>query len=64
MTIGVLPRLLFFLRPLWRWVALSALLGVVTVASGIGLLGVSAYLIASAALQPSISELQVAIVGV
>jgi ATP-binding cassette subfamily C protein CydC len=40
------------------------LLGALTVAAGIGLLTTSAYLIARAALHPSIAELQVAIVGV
>ncbi len=57
-------RLLGFLLPYWRWVALSVLLGVATVASGIGLMGTSAFLIARAALHPSIAVLQVAIVGV
>lgn len=57
-------RLLRFLQPFWGWVAASVLLGTATIASGIGLLGTSAYLIAMAALQPSISVLQVAIVGV
>ncbi len=47
----------------WR-MALATLLGFATVASGIGLMTTSAYLIAAAALQPSIAELQVAIVGV
>ncbi|MFN2169496.1 MAG: thiol reductant ABC exporter subunit CydC, partial [Anaerolineae bacterium] len=44
--------------------ALAVLLGVATIGSGIGLLTTSAYLIAKAALQPSIADLQVAIVGV
>ncbi len=57
-------RLLAFLRPFWGRVLLSILLGSAAVASGIGLLGASASLIARAALQPSIAELQVAIVGV
>lgn len=57
-------RLLAFLQPFWGWVALSVFLGVATVASAIGLLGTSAFIIASAAYQPSIAELQVAIVGV
>jgi ATP-binding cassette subfamily C protein CydC len=52
------------LRPYASWVALSAALGFLTVASGIGLMGTSAYLISAAALQPSIADLQVAIVGV
>ncbi len=46
------------------WMALAALMGFFTVGSGIGLMMTSAYLIARAALHPSISELQVAIVGV
>ncbi len=56
--------LLAFLAPHWRWVALSVLLGFLTVGSSIGLLGSSAWIIATAALQPSIADLQVAIVGV
>jgi ATP-binding cassette subfamily C protein CydC len=60
----VLIRLLGFLRPFLGEVLLSILLGVATIAAGIGLLGTSVYLIASAALHPSIAELQVAIVGV
>jgi thiol reductant ABC exporter CydC subunit len=44
--------------------ALATLLGFATIASGIGLMTTSAYLIARAALQPSIADLQVAIVGV
>ena len=57
-------RLLQFLKPFTGWVALSILLSTATIASGIGLLGTSAYLISRAALQPSIAVLQVAIVGV
>ncbi|MDR3572941.1 MAG: thiol reductant ABC exporter subunit CydC [Anaerolineaceae bacterium] len=57
-------RLLRFLLPYWKWVGLSVLLGVATIASGIGLMGTSAFLIARAALHPSIAVLQVAIVGV
>ena len=60
----LLRLLLSFLLPFWRQVGLSVLLGVATVASGMGLLGTSAYLIAYAALQPSVAALQVAIVGV
>lgn len=63
-TLRVLGLLLCFLRPFAHHVALSVLLGVATVAAGIGLLGTSAYLIASAALMPSVAALQVAIVGV
>jgi ATP-binding cassette subfamily C protein CydC len=57
-------RLLAFLKPFTGQVAVSVLLSAGVVASGIGLLGTSAYLIASAALQPSVGALQVAIVGV
>ena len=63
-SIHLLRLLISFLLPFWRQVGLSVLLGVATVASGIGLLGTSAYLIAYAALQPSVAALQVAIVGV
>lgn len=63
-TTKVLRILLGFLAP-YRWlVGLSVLLGVLTIGSSIGLLGTSAYIIAAAALQPSIADLQVAIVGV
>ncbi|MCX7707404.1 MAG: thiol reductant ABC exporter subunit CydC [Anaerolineae bacterium] len=44
--------------------ALSVLLGFLAIGSSIGLLGASAWIIAMAALQPSIAVLQVAIVGV
>ena len=61
-TVGL--RLLAFLAPSWPWVALSILLGFLTVASSIGLLATSAWIIAMAALRPSVAVLQVAIVGV
>ncbi len=57
-------RLLWFIKPYLGEVLASILMGVATIAAGIGLLGTSAYLIAAAALHPSIAELQVAIVGV
>ena len=60
----IIFRLLGFISPHLGEVIGSILLGVATIAAGIGLLGTSAYLIASAALHPSIAELQVAIVGV
>jgi ABC-type transport system involved in cytochrome bd biosynthesis fused ATPase/permease subunit len=59
-----LARLLKFVLPFWRWVLAAVALGALTVGAGIGLLATSAYLISSAALHPSIAELQVAIVGV
>jgi len=67
---GVARRLVCLVSPgrtthdLAPRMALATLLGFLTVASGIGLMTTSAYLIAAAALQPSIAELQVAIVGV
>jgi ATP-binding cassette subfamily C protein CydCD len=57
-------RLINFLQGSWNWVALSVLLGTLTVGSNVALMGASAWLIAAAALQPSIAELEVAIVGV
>ena len=57
-------RLLAFLRPHAGWVLLSVQLGVLTIASSVALMGVSAYLISMAALQPSIAVLQTSIVGV
>lgn len=44
--------------------ALAIVFGIATIASGIGLIGTSSYLISRAALHPSIAVLQVAIVGV
>ena len=61
---STLRRLLGMIAPFKRMVALSAVLGFATVGSGIGLMGTSAFIISAAALQPSIAELQVAIVGV
>jgi ATP-binding cassette subfamily C protein CydC len=57
-------RLLGFLNGSWGWVALSVLLGVLTVSSNIGLMGTSAFLISTAAFHPELGTLQVAIVGV
>jgi ATP-binding cassette, subfamily C, bacterial CydCD len=57
-------RLLHLLAPFWSRILLSVFLGFATVASGIGLMATSAYIISAAALHPSIAELQVAIVGV
>ena len=46
------------------WMLLAAIMGFFTVGSGVGLMMTSAYLIAKAALQTPIYQLQVAIVGV
>jgi ATP-binding cassette subfamily C protein CydCD len=61
---SILFRLLGFLRGSWGWVALSVLLGALTVGSNVGLMGTSAFLIAAAALHPELGSLEVAIVGV
>ncbi len=57
-------RLLGLVAPYRWWMAVSALLGFATIGSSIGLMSTSAYIIAKAALHPSIGDLQVAIVGV
>jgi ATP-binding cassette subfamily C protein CydC len=57
-------RLLKLSLSYWRWMSLSVLLGAATIGSSLGLLSASAFIIATAALQPSIAELQLAIVGV
>ena len=61
---SVAGRLLRLAAPYARWMALAAVLGFATIASSIGLMTTSGYLIAKAALRPSIADLQVAIVGV
>lgn len=57
-------RLLKLAAPFWRWMLLAAVCGALTVLSSIALMAASAWIIASAALHPSIADLQVAIVGV
>jgi len=57
-------RLLILTTPFKWWIALATLLGFATIGSSIGLMATSAYIIAKAALHPSIADLQVAIVGV
>ena len=61
---SVVRRLLALLAPLWAWIALAVVLGTATIASGVGLMATAAWIIASAALGPSIAVLQMAIVGV
>lgn len=60
----VFLRLLCLLKPLRRFLPAAILLGAATIVASIGLLGSAAFLIAAAALHPSIAELQVSIVGV
>ncbi len=57
-------RLLGLGTPFAGRMLLAALLGFATIGSSIGLMSTSGYLIARAALRPSIAELQIAIVGV
>ncbi len=57
-------RLLGLMLPFAGWMLLASLLGFFTVGSSIGLMGTAAFIIATAALHPSIAVLQVAIVGV
>lgn len=59
-----IKRLFRLLGDYKQWVALAIFLGWATVISWVALLSTSSYLISYAALQPSIAELQVAIVGV
>ena len=57
-------RLIGFFKPHIREVLASAALGTLTIASSVALMGASAWIIAMAALHPSVAVLQVAIVGV
>lgn len=57
-------HLVGLILPLWRWVLASITFGVLTIGSSIALMGISAWLIARAALHPSVAVLGVAIVGV
>ena len=59
-----LTRVVALGDPPQRWIAASITLGIHAVAAGIGLMAPSGYLISSAALQPPILTLSVAIVGV
>jgi len=60
----VLPRLLSFLEGNWHRVALSVVIGSVTIGSSVALMGSSAWLISTAALHPSVADLGVSVVGV
>ena len=61
---SIFMRLLNFLKGSWGWVALSVLLGSLTIGASVALMGTSAWLISEAALHPSIAVISVAIVGV
>ena len=60
----MIKQFLHYLHGFGWWVLLSIFLGSLTIMSGIGLMGASAYLITMAGFHPSIAVLQVAIVGV
>ncbi len=57
-------RVLKLLLPFWRGVLIAILLGTLTIMSSISLMALSAWLISTASLRPSIAELSVAVVGV
>lgn len=61
---NILLRLLKITKEYKLWMLLAAFVGFLTIGSSIGLMMTSAYIIAKAALHPSIIELQVGIVGV
>jgi ATP-binding cassette subfamily C protein CydCD len=61
---SILPRLLSFLSGNWHLVALSVLLGALTIGASVALMGASAWLISMAALHPSVADLGVSVVGV
>ncbi len=61
---SVFIRLLSIMGSAWLAMLIAVMFGSLTIGSNVGLLAVSAYLISSAALHPSITELSVAIVGV
>ena len=63
-TQRVLPRLLSFLSGNWHRVALSVVIGSITIGSSVALMGTSAWLISTAALHPSVADLGVSVVGV
>lgn len=60
----MIRRLLTWLRPYAGRSTLSVLLGALTIGSSIALMATSAWLISKSALQPSIAELGVSVVGV
>ncbi|HEX7586675.1 MAG TPA: thiol reductant ABC exporter subunit CydC, partial [Anaerolineae bacterium] len=59
-----LLHLLRLAAPFKWWIAIAALVGSFTIGSGIGLMATSAFILASAALHPSIADLAVPIVAV
>ena len=60
----IMMRLLKIMGSAWLAMFMAVIFGCLTICSNMGLLATSAYLISSAALHPSITELSIAIVGV
>ncbi|MEN8164194.1 MAG: hypothetical protein ABFS37_08700, partial [Acidobacteriota bacterium] len=63
-TINVARRFATLVVPFWWSIVSSLALGTATVGASVGLMGTAAWLIATAALHPSIADLQIAVVGV
>ncbi|NJL93332.1 MAG: thiol reductant ABC exporter subunit CydC [Anaerolineae bacterium] len=61
---NTLHRLLALALPFWHWMTAAVLLSFATIFASVGLMGLSAWIIARAALQPSIAVLGIAIAGV
>ncbi|MBM4154632.1 MAG: thiol reductant ABC exporter subunit CydC [Lentisphaerae bacterium] len=59
-----LVRALALAAPEWRWMLGGAVLALLTVGVGVALTMTSAFLIATAALRPSIADLRIAVAGV
>lgn len=59
-----LARALALAAPEWRWMLGGAVLALLTVGVGVALTMTSAFLIAKAALRPSIADLRIAVAGV
>jgi ATP-binding cassette subfamily C protein CydC len=62
--VNTLRRLLGLLRPFWRGMALSVILGALTIGSSVGLMATSAWMISKAGVQPSIADLGISVVAV
>jgi len=61
---GTIWRLLKLVVPFAGWIVLATVLGFLAIGSSIGLMATAAFLIASAALHPSVADLAIPIVGV
>jgi len=61
---NIYKTLFVFLNPFWKAIFLAILLGFLTIAASIGLMTTSSYIIAAAALHPSLGSLMLPITGV